>query len=92
MKKLTLQLLFYIQFISLTSGASPDPVFGENGMVVSTSKQASEAGISILKKGGNAIDAAWATSVLIVKGYVRRCLQTNRRAGRERYFHHQKQH
>ncbi len=58
MKKTTLQLLFYSQFISLISGASPDPVFGENGMVVSTSKQASEAGISILKKGGNAIDAA----------------------------------
>ena len=38
--------------------ASEDPVYGENGMIVSTSKQASQAGIEILKKGGNAIDAA----------------------------------
>jgi len=43
------------------NGASPDPVFAKNGMVVSTSRQASEVGISILKKGGNAIDAAVAT-------------------------------
>tara|TARA_B100000686_G_scaffold99865_1_gene107056 strand:- start:82118 stop:83767 length:1650 start_codon:yes stop_codon:yes gene_type:complete len=38
--------------------ASSDPVFGKNGMIVSTSRHASEAGIKILKKGGNAIDAA----------------------------------
>ena len=38
--------------------ASEEPIFGENGMVVSTSHHASEAGIEILKKGGNAIDAA----------------------------------
>ncbi|GIT40819.1 MAG: hypothetical protein Ct9H300mP9_6690 [Candidatus Neomarinimicrobiota bacterium] len=30
---------------------TPDPVFAENGMVVSTSRQASEAGVKILKKG-----------------------------------------
>ena len=34
------------------------PVFGENGMVVSTSSQASQVGIDIMKAGGNAIDAA----------------------------------
>ena len=58
MKKITLLVLFFIQFFFPLKGASPDPVFGENGMVVSTSKQASEAGVDILKKGGNAIDAA----------------------------------
>ena len=51
-------------FFALTSlscllfSASEDPIFGKNGMIVSTSRQASEAGIEILKKGGNAIDAA----------------------------------
>ena len=34
------------------------PVFGENGMVVSTSRHASQVGIDILKEGGNAVDAA----------------------------------
>ena len=38
--------------------ASSGSVFGKNGMIVSTTEQASKAGIEILKKGGNAIDAA----------------------------------
>ena len=38
--------------VGYTNGTGPDPVFGKNGMVVSTSHQASISGIEILKKGG----------------------------------------
>ena len=47
-----------IFILSNLYAASPSPVFGENGMVVSSNINASKVGISILKKGGNAIDAA----------------------------------
>ena len=56
------QVLFLIigLFVNQQLAQSQDPIFAENGMVVSTSKQASEIGIRILKQGGNAIDAACA--------------------------------
>ena len=44
--------------ISQLFSANTEPIYGQNGMVVSTSRQASEAGIEILKNGGNAVDAA----------------------------------
>ena len=39
-------------------GSHPRPVHAKNGMVVSTSRHASQVGIDILKNGGNAVDAA----------------------------------
>lgn len=38
------------------------PVVAGNGVVAAESREAAEAGLSILKKGGNAVDAAVATS------------------------------
>ena len=54
-----MKCIFVLIYIPcLLFSASEDPTFGKNGMIVSTSRQASEAGVEILKKGGNAIDAA----------------------------------
>ena len=60
------KILFTIIAVCLPLyGANPRPVFAQNGMVVSSSVWASKAGVDMLKKGGNAVDAAVSTGFVL---------------------------
>ncbi|NQV49851.1 MAG: gamma-glutamyltransferase [Candidatus Marinimicrobia bacterium] len=55
-------ILFLSLSLSVAVLATQPSIYGENGVVVAHDLEACEAGIEILKKGGNAVDAAVAVS------------------------------
>ncbi len=72
MKAILLRLFLSCMFfctvflmLSKTLIAQMRPTIAQKAMVVSAQKLASEAGVAILKKGGNAIDAAVATELAL---------------------------
>lgn len=61
-------LLLAVSFFATALAATPvrvESVTAQHGMVVAAHPQAAEAGVAVLKAGGNAIDAAVATSLAV---------------------------
>ncbi|GLS37468.1 gamma-glutamyltransferase [Mesorhizobium tianshanense] len=68
---IAVSLSLTLTFVPLAAvfAASPQPAKGEHGMVVTAQHLASEVGAEVLKKGGNAVDAAVAVGYALAVVY-----------------------
>ncbi|TPJ34235.1 gamma-glutamyltransferase [Mesorhizobium sp. B2-5-13] len=66
---IALSLSITFAFSPSAFAASPAPAKGENGMVVTAQHLASEIGVEVLRKGGNAVDAAVAVGYALAVVY-----------------------
>lgn len=66
---LTILIINFCLSFLLVAGSPRFPVRGKNGMVVTSEKLASQVGIEILKKDGNAVDAAVAVGFALSVTY-----------------------
>ena len=60
-----LVILSLVIFVPSAFAQAPKDVFAKKGMVSAANELASKAGVEILKKGGNAVDAAVATALAL---------------------------
>ncbi|PZV37227.1 gamma-glutamyltransferase [Mesorhizobium kowhaii] len=65
----SLSITFVLAPLTSVFAASPAPAKGEHGMVVTAQHLASEVGVEVLKKGGNAVDAAVAVGYALAVVY-----------------------
>jgi gamma-glutamyltranspeptidase/glutathione hydrolase len=68
-RSIFLPVLVSALFATAAHGASPSPAKGENGMVVSAHHLATDIGVDVLKRGGNAVDAAVAVGYALAVVY-----------------------